>query len=292
VATAATTTGAPARTRARRLPRTTGALSGLLIILLGLWGALIPLVGPYFHYAFGGYSTWHVTGERVWLNIVPGVVAVLGGWLLLTSARRVSGILGGWLAIAAGAWFVVGPVISLTWHKAGYPIGVPAGGHLRQAIEWLGYYFGLGVLIAVLAAFATGRFVSRPRIVEEGVVAAEGAAAGVAEHRERRRAEEAGTVAGGGAVANREPVADREPMGDREPVAEREPVANREPVAERADTAAAPGAGAQRVGSAGTAGTTEFVDRGPGARGEAGTTETGRRRRGGLLARLRGGSAE
>jgi hypothetical protein len=275
VATAETT---PARTR--RLPRTTGALSGLLIILLGLWGALIPLVGPYFHYAFGNYSTWHITGERVWLDIVPGVVAVVGGWLLLTSARRVSGILGGWLAIAAGAWFVVGPIISLTWHKAGYPIGVPTGGHFRQAIEWLGYYFGIGVLIAVLGAFATGRFVSRPRLVEEGVIAAEGAAAGVAEHRERRRAEETG------AVADRETVA-----GDRGAGANRETVADQGPVADQG-TVADRGAGAGTTSRAGTAGAGDFAGSRPGARGETGTTVSGRRRRGGLLDRLRRGSAE
>jgi hypothetical protein len=280
VATAATT-----ETRARRLPRTTGALSGLLIILLGAWGALIPLVGPYFHYAFGNYSSWHITGERVWLDIAPGVVAVLGGWLLLTSARRVSGILGGWLAIAAGAWFVVGPIISLTWHKAGYPIGVPTGGHFRQAIEWLGYYFGIGVLIAVLAAFATGRFVSRPRLVEEGVIAAEGTAAGVAEHRERRRAEEAGAAGGGGAVADREAVADRGAVPNRDTVADRGPVADQGTVADR-------GAGAGTTGPPGTTGASDFADRSPGARGETGTTVTGRRRRGGLLDRLRGGPAE
>src|ERR1700758_5722886 len=93
----------------RRLPRSTGALSGLLVILLGIWGGLIPFVGPYFHYAFGSYRTWHYTSERLWLCIVPGAVAVIGGLLLLRSSRRSSGLLGGWLGIAAGAGVGVGP---------------------------------------------------------------------------------------------------------------------------------------------------------------------------------------
>jgi hypothetical protein len=33
-----------------RTTRSTAAVSGLLIVLLGLWGALIAFVGPYFDY--------------------------------------------------------------------------------------------------------------------------------------------------------------------------------------------------------------------------------------------------
>jgi hypothetical protein len=180
-------TAAPERHPGRRLPRTTGALSGLIIIVLGAWGALIPFVGPYFHYAFGNYSSWHFTGNRLLLDVLPGVVAVLGGFLLLTSSRRASGVLGGWLAVAAGGWFVVGPVLSLLWHNAGNPIGAPTGGPVRQTFEWLGYFFGIGAIIATLGAFATGRFVSRPRLVDDAAIAVGAAADGVVEHRRRRR---------------------------------------------------------------------------------------------------------
>ena len=157
-----------------RLPRTTGALSGLLIILLGLWGGLIPFVGPYFHFAFGGYAKWHYTSERLWLNILPAIAAVIGGFALFTAARRPSGVAAGWLAVAAGVWFVVGPAVSLIWHRAGYPIGVPAGGHIRQAFEWIAYFLGIGVAIATLAAFAMGRFISRPHLVVDEPVATAG----------------------------------------------------------------------------------------------------------------------
>jgi hypothetical protein len=168
-----------------RLPRTTGALAGMLVVLLGVWGALVPFIGPYFHYAFGSYDAWHYSTNRLWLDILPGAVAVLGGLLLLTSSRRVSGVLGGWLAVAAGAWFAIGPTVSLVWHKVGNPIGAPTGGHVRRAVELLGYFHGLGVLIVGLAAFAMGRFVSRPRLAEEPFVAAGAVAGEAAQHRRR-----------------------------------------------------------------------------------------------------------
>jgi hypothetical protein len=170
-----------------RLPRTTGAVAGILIVVLGVWGALIPFVGPYFHYAFGNNDAWHYTSNRLWLDILPGAVAVVGGLLLLTSSRRSSGVLGGWLAVAAGAWFVIGPSVSLLWHSAGNPIGAPTGGHVRQAAELLGYFYLLGVAIVALAALAMGRFISRPRVAEEPFVAAGAAVGEVAEHRKRRR---------------------------------------------------------------------------------------------------------
>jgi hypothetical protein len=152
-----------------RVPWTTGAFSGILIVLLGLWGALVPFFGPYFHYAFGGYSTWHYTSQRLWLCIVPGAVAVIGGVMLLRATTRVAGLTAGWVALAAGIWFAVGPSVSLLWHHTTYAIGTPAGGYTRQMIEWVGYFYGLGAAIIGLAAFAMGRFFSRPRIVEEPV---------------------------------------------------------------------------------------------------------------------------
>jgi hypothetical protein len=250
--TTVTGTTPSSRTETRRLPRTTGALSGLLVIVLGIWGALIPFVGPYFHYAFGSFQTWHYTSERLWLCIIPGAVAVIGGLMLLRSSHRSSGLLGGWLAVAAGAWFAVGPTLSLLWHHAGDPIGAPMGGHTRQALEWLGYFTGLGVAIAALAAFAMGRYFSRPRVVEEAAVAADDAVVAdeaAAAHRGAPVAERDGTVAErDGTVAERDgTVADRdapvaataagEPVAARadEPVAAREdePVAAREPLAPR-----------------------------------------------------------
>ena len=138
-----------------------------MIVLLGIWGGLIPFIGPYFHYSFGGDQTWHFTMQRLWLDILPGVVAVIGGLMLLTASSRVGGLTAGWVAVAAGAWFAVGPAVSLLWGHTIYAIGAPTGGQTRRMLEWVGYFDGLGVVIVFLAAFAMGRYFSRPRTVAE-----------------------------------------------------------------------------------------------------------------------------
>jgi hypothetical protein len=135
--------------------------------LLGVWGALIPFVGPYFDYSFGSNTTWHYSADRLWLNILPGAVAVLAGLLLLRATTRRAGAFGGWLGLLAGVWFVVGPAVSLTWERVRGPIGPPLGGATRQMLELVGYFYGLGAVVIALVAFASGRFVSRPQLVDD-----------------------------------------------------------------------------------------------------------------------------
>src|ERR1700712_877885 len=91
-----------------QIPRTRGAASGLLLIVLGIWGALIPFVGPYFDFAYSPEQPWVWTEARGWLEVLPGAVAVVGGFLLLSSRNRATAMLGGWLGVIAGAWFVTG----------------------------------------------------------------------------------------------------------------------------------------------------------------------------------------
>jgi hypothetical protein len=152
------------------MARSTGMASGLLVMVLGIWGALIPFVGPYFDYSFGINTTWHFTTDRLWLNILPGALAVIAGLLLLRAATRAAGILAGWLGVSAGAWFVVGPAVSMTWESGTGPIGRPLFGPTRQMLELVGYFYGLGALIVALAAFSIGRFVSRPRLAEQDAI--------------------------------------------------------------------------------------------------------------------------
>jgi hypothetical protein len=195
-----------------RIPRTTGAVSGLLIVLLGTWAALIPFVGPYFDYSFGTNATWHYTTNRLWLDILPGALAVLGGLMLIVARTRRAGIVGGWLAVLAGGWLVVGPAVSLTWESSTAPIGRPLFGSTRQMLELVGYFYGAGALIVALSAFAAGRFVSRPRLVEDAALVAERGARRPArrEAPARRGVAEDAAVAGGAAGAAGEPgVADR-----------------------------------------------------------------------------------
>jgi hypothetical protein len=171
--------GVNVMSRMLQVPRSRGAVSGVLLVLLGLWGALIPLVGPYFHYAYTPDSAWTLTAGRVWLEIVPGVATFLGGLILLASASRPLAMFGAELAAAAGAWFALGMVIIPLWPAAAtLDPGSPAGTTtvLRQ-LEHLGFYTGLGVVIVFVAALALGRLtvvgVRDARLADRGAPVAE-----------------------------------------------------------------------------------------------------------------------
>src|SRR5215831_17335844 len=86
-----------------RVPRTRGVGSGVLLILLGAWGALIPFVGPYFHFAYTPDTAWTWTWGRFFLEIVPGVATALGGLILTISAFRPLAIFDAARAAAGGA---------------------------------------------------------------------------------------------------------------------------------------------------------------------------------------------
>jgi hypothetical protein len=139
-----------------RIPRSRGAASGFLLILLGVWGALIPFVGPYFDFAFTPDSAWSWTMGRGWLEVLPGVVTVIGGLLLLTSRNRATAMLGGWLSVAAGAWFVIGRALAgpLNLGEAGTPV---ASAETKRVWLELTYFYGLGALVVFLGALAVGR---------------------------------------------------------------------------------------------------------------------------------------
>jgi large conductance mechanosensitive channel len=141
-----------------RVPRSRGVLSGIMLVLLGVWGALIPFIGPYFHYAYTPDQAWVYTPGRFWLEIVPGAAAAVGGLILLASANRALAAFGAWLAALAGAWFLIGPAVSTLWVSSGFPqIGVPAGGTLLRAVEQIGFFAGLGAAIVFFGALALGR---------------------------------------------------------------------------------------------------------------------------------------
>lgn len=144
----------PARPGRLRIPRSRGAASGLLLIILGAWGALAPFIGADLGFAFGPSREW--TAARGWLEVLPGLVTVAGGCLLLLSRNRLSGMLGGWLGVVGGAWFVVGRAAAgpLGLGDVGAPV---ASSDTRRLWLELTYFHGLGALIVLLAAFALGR---------------------------------------------------------------------------------------------------------------------------------------
>jgi hypothetical protein len=141
------------------MPRRRGAASGLLILLLGVWGAAIPFVGPYFDWAVGPDDAWDLSTARLVMQAAPGLAAVVGGLLLMGAANRGSATLGAVLTIAGGAWFAVGPTIAAL---DGIPdIGSPLGTGTEGALQLLTLFTGLGALLCVLGGIAFGRVTAR-----------------------------------------------------------------------------------------------------------------------------------
>jgi hypothetical protein len=143
-----------------RVPRSRGVLSGLLLVLLGAWGVLVPFIGPYFHYAYTPDSAWTYTTGRFWLEILPGCATVIGGLIVLASSSRPFAIFGAWLAAVSGAWFALGNVLAPIFSSNGLRmnIGAPVGGTVIRALEQIGFFTGLGLVIVLLAGMAIGRF--------------------------------------------------------------------------------------------------------------------------------------
>lgn len=140
-----------------RIPRSRGVLSGVLLIMLGAWGALVPFVGPYFHYAYTPDRGWTYTSGRLWLEVLPGAGALIGGLIVLASSYRLAALAGAWLAALSGGWLAVGYVIGPAWSGSSVTPGTPVGGAVVRAIEQLGFFTGLGIAIVFLAALALGR---------------------------------------------------------------------------------------------------------------------------------------
>lgn len=141
------------------VPMRRGMITGGLLALLGVWGGLVPFVGPEFGYAYTPDSAWTWTAGRLWLEVVPAVVVILGGVGIAGTTSRVGGQLAGWFAAMGGAWFVVGPSVSQLWAGGTTAAGEPAGtSALARTVAEVGFFYGLGVVIVFLAALAIGRF--------------------------------------------------------------------------------------------------------------------------------------
>jgi predicted MFS family arabinose efflux permease len=141
------------------MPRRRGAASGLLILIVGAWAAVIPFIGHYLDFVVGPDDAWDMTSGRFWLSLVPGVVAVVGGLMLLRSGNRATATLGAQLALAAGIWLVIGRELSHLWTTSWSE--PPLGGTDKQALELLLYFYGVGALITALAGTALGRVTAR-----------------------------------------------------------------------------------------------------------------------------------
>jgi hypothetical protein len=147
-----------------RIRRTHGIFGGFLVAVLGIWGGLIPFVGPYFHYAYTPDTAWHYTTGRLYLEILPGAGALLGGLIMMGARSRHVALFGSLIAIASGAWFALGNILAPLWTVAN-PAGGPASSGLDMRIlEQIGFFTGLGLVIVLLSAVVAGRVTAVPGV--------------------------------------------------------------------------------------------------------------------------------
>ena len=151
-------------------------MTGFLLILLGIWAALIPFVGPYFNYQIGTTSTWDWSMDRLWLSVLPGAAAALGGLIMLYSTRRSTASFGGLLALAGGLWLVGGPTVSMLWNDGTSATGAAIGDNGTRVLELLGFFYGAGALITLFSAYGLGFLAALP-VVDEAVRTREAAPA-------------------------------------------------------------------------------------------------------------------
>src|ERR1700761_5638808 len=155
------------------MPRSRGAVSGLVLVILGAWGALVPFIGPYLHLSYAPGQAWVWSTARAWLEVFPGATAAAGGFLLLISGNRATAMFGGWLAVIAGAWFVVGRSLASTLRLGDVGQPIAAAGAKRAVLE-IAYFSGLGTLIVFLGGAVLARVsVRTARDLEDALLAEE-----------------------------------------------------------------------------------------------------------------------
>jgi hypothetical protein len=153
-------------------PGTGPGLLGLLVLLLGAWGGIVPFVGPLFGYRSTGSGSFAWTAPHVFLYLIPGAVAMFFALVLMGSAteRRarfsLSKELAALVVIACGAWFVLGPAVWPIFSSSA-AFG-HATGALARFVNFLGYNLGPGLLLAVFGAMALVRSVARGYLISPG----------------------------------------------------------------------------------------------------------------------------
>src|SRR3954447_2832505 len=139
---------------------------GFLIALLGAWVIAAALVGALFNFGFFNDETWNFSSAQWQTQLIPGIVAVIGGFMLMTPSGG-GGALGALLAFAAGGWLIVSPILYPLWSSGTIH---PYGSQNMQALRWIGHFYGPGGLILYFAGYSLGLF-SRRTVVQDTQVA-------------------------------------------------------------------------------------------------------------------------
>ena len=147
------------------VPRFSLGVAGLLLVVLGAWGGIVPFIGPTFGFSADGKGSWHWELTHALLSLAPGAAALLAGLLIMTGAgtrvfhTALTG-LAGFIAVLAGGWFVIGAIAWPLLHNSVVIVYAPPATTLEY---FVGYFGGVGCLLIFLGAFVVGRSAAAQR---------------------------------------------------------------------------------------------------------------------------------
>lgn len=134
---------------------------GFLLMLLGAWVFLVPLVGPYFNFGFFTSGTWVFSSVHWELMLGPGIALFVGGLFMLLPASPISS-LGGFLSLLAGVWLLIGPSLYPIW--ASHVAVATPHSQWMTSLLWIGYFYGTGAIAVYLSGILHG-LLSRAPVV-------------------------------------------------------------------------------------------------------------------------------
>lgn len=141
--------------------RTVARALGLPLLILGAWDAIVPFAGPGFGYpmpAGSNIPAWEWSTSHLELHLLPGIAAVVGGLMLFGAFRSGLRRAGALLGVGAGFWIATGPIFSPAFLGGGGGPKPPASVFMTIVTK-LGYHYGTGLVMAIIAAIALGLLV-------------------------------------------------------------------------------------------------------------------------------------
>jgi hypothetical protein len=149
---------------------------GVLALVLGAWGGLVPYIGHALNFNADGSSLWTWNLQHGLLYLAPGTAAFVGGGVLVLSAwvdnvrgfdvSRVILPFGALLLGLSGIWFILGPSIWPIYY-AGHVFA--AATPVRTFAEMLVYNLSEGVILSVLAGIVVTWAVRAFRLRADGL---------------------------------------------------------------------------------------------------------------------------